>query len=140
MSATCCGSTVAIPAARSLFVDWEQEAADQLALFREAYARHPDDPAYKRVLDEVFKGNPATEVWWEQYDSDPTRGRTKRIRLDSGEVIQLRQLVLQVADEPDIRVISYFADADGDLDDVEFDYTAAPTPTHDGRGVLPGGS
>ena len=109
------------PAARSLFVDWEQEAADQLALFREAYARHPDDPAYKRVLDEVFKGNPATVDWWEQHDSDPTRGRTKRIRLDTGEVIQLRQLVLQVADEPDIRVITYFADADGDLDDVEFD-------------------
>jgi hypothetical protein len=36
-------------------------------------------------------------------------------------VIQLRQLVLQVLDEPDIRVISYFADVDGDLDDIEFD-------------------
>ena len=30
-------------------------------------------------------------------------------------------LVLQVLDYPDIRVITYFADADGDLDDVEFD-------------------
>jgi transcriptional regulator with XRE-family HTH domain len=110
------------PAARSLFVDWEQEAADQLALFRESYARHPDDPAYKRVLDEVFKANPATVTWWEQHDFDPTRGRTKRIRLDTGQVIRLRQLVLQVADAPDIRVISYFTDADGDLDDVEFDY------------------
>ena len=46
------------PAARSLFVDWEQEAADQLALFREAYARHPDDPSFKRILDEIFKSNP----------------------------------------------------------------------------------
>ena len=109
------------PAARSLFVDWEQEAADQLALFREAYARHPDDPSFKRILDEIFRANPKTVEWWERHDSDPTRGRTKRIRLDSGQVIQLRQLVLQVLDEPDIRVISYFADADGDLDDVEFD-------------------
>jgi transcriptional regulator with XRE-family HTH domain len=106
------------PAARSLFVDWEKEAADQLALFREAYARHPDDPSFKRILDEVFKGNPATVQWWEQHDTDPTRGRTKRIRLDTGQVIRLHQLVLQVADEPDIRVISYFADADVDLDDV----------------------
>jgi transcriptional regulator with XRE-family HTH domain len=109
------------PAARSLFVDWEQEAADQLALFREAYARHPDDPSFKRVLDEIFKSNPATVEWWERHDSDPTRGRTKRIRLDTGQVIQLRQLVLQVVNEPDIRVISYFADADGDLDDIDFD-------------------
>ncbi|MEW1954310.1 helix-turn-helix transcriptional regulator [Terrabacter sp. NPDC080008] len=106
------------PAARTLFVDWEQEAADQLALFREAYARHPDEPSFKRVLDEVFKGNPATVQWWEQHDSDPTRGRTKRIRLDNGQVIRLHQLVLQVVDEPDIRVISYFADADVDLDDL----------------------
>ncbi|MEO7448538.1 MAG: helix-turn-helix transcriptional regulator [Humibacillus sp.] len=109
------------PAARSLFVDWEQEAADQLALFREAYARHPDDPQFRRILDLVFEANPATIEWWEQHDTGPARGRTKRIRLDTGQVIQLRQLVLQVLDEPDIRVISYFADADGDLDDIEYD-------------------
>jgi len=110
------------PAARTLFVDWEQEAADQLALFREAYARHPDDPSFKRILDELFRANPDTVDWWERHDTDPMRGRTKRIRLDTGQVVQLRQLVLQVVDHPDIRVISYFADADGDLDDVEFDF------------------
>ncbi len=109
------------PAARSLFVDWEQEAADQLALFREAFARHPDDEDFKRVLDAVFAGNPATVTWWEQHDSDPTRGRMKRIRLDDGRVVKLQQLVLQVVEQPQIRVISYFADADGDLDDVEYD-------------------
>jgi transcriptional regulator with XRE-family HTH domain len=110
------------PAARSLFVDWEQEAADQLALFREAYARHPDDASFKRILDEIFRANPAAVEWWERHDTDPTRGRTKRIRLDNGQVIQLHQLVLQVVEDPNIRVISYFADADGDLDDVEFDF------------------
>jgi transcriptional regulator with XRE-family HTH domain len=109
------------PAARSLFVDWQQEAADQLALFREAYARHPDDPGYQRVLDEVFRGNPDTVDWWERHDSDPNRGRTKRIRLDDGRVVRLRQLVLQVLDEPDIRVISYFVDADEDLDATDLD-------------------
>lgn len=109
------------PAARSLFVDWEQEAADQLALFREAYARHPDDPTFRQLLDEIFAANPTAQQWWERHDNDPGRGRTKRIRLDTGVVIQLRQLVLEVVDEPDIRVVSYFADADGDWDDVELD-------------------
>jgi transcriptional regulator with XRE-family HTH domain len=109
------------PAARSLFVDWEQEAADQLALFREAYARHPDDPTFRQLLDEIFAANPTAQEWWERHDNDPGRGRTKRIRLDTGVVIQLRQLVLEVVDEPDIRVVSYFADADGDWDDVELD-------------------
>ena len=74
------------------------------------------------VLSAALSGfNPATVEWWERHDTDPTRGRTKRIRLDTGQVIQLRQLVLSVAEEPDIRVISYFADVDGDLDDIEFD-------------------
>lgn len=109
------------PAARSLFVDWEREAADQLALFREAYARHPDDPTFMRLLDEIFAVNPSAREWWERYDLQPGRGRTKRIRLDTGDVVQLRQLVLEVVDEPDLRVISYFADADGDWDDVELD-------------------
>ena len=107
------------PAARSLFVDWEQEAADQLALFREAYARHPDDPAFRRVLDEVFRANPDAVDWWERHDTDPTRGRTKRIRLVDGRVVRLRQLVLQAVDEPDIRLITYFSDADVDLEDID---------------------
>ncbi|HET7399445.1 MAG TPA: helix-turn-helix transcriptional regulator [Intrasporangium sp.] len=109
------------PGARSLFADWQQEAADQLALFREAYARHPDDASFDAVLDAVFSDNPEAQEWWERHDSDPKRGRTKRIRLDDGSVVQLRQLILHVADDPEIRVITYFADVDGDLDDVEFD-------------------
>ena len=109
------------PAARSLFVDWEQEAADQLALFREAHARHPDDPSFERLLDDIFKANPQARGWWESHVRHPRRGRTKRIRVESGAVVQLRQLVLQVVDDPGVRVITYFADVDGDLDDVEFD-------------------
>lgn len=110
------------PAARSLFVDWEQEAADQLALFREAYARHPDDVvAFQRLLDDIFKANPHAQQWWETHDRDPRRGRTKRIRLDDGSVVQLRQLVLQLVDDPGIAVISYFADVDGDVDGIELD-------------------
>lgn len=104
------------PAARTLFVDWEQEAADQLALFREAYARHPHDGGYQRVLDNVFAGNPDAQDWWERHDHDPARGRTKRIRLDDGRVVQLRQLVLSVVDDPDIRVIAYFSAADDDFE------------------------
>ena len=65
--------------------------------------------------------NPIAREWWERHDLQPGRGRTKRIRLDTGDVVQLRQLVLEVVDEPDLRVISYFADADGDWDDVELD-------------------
>lgn len=107
------------PAARSLFVDWEREAADQLALFREAFARHPEDPGFRRLLEQVFKANPDAQQWWERYDRDPAHGRSKRIRLDNGQVIRLRQLVLQVLDDPDLRVVAYFSDADGDFDGID---------------------
>lgn len=109
------------PAARSLFVDWQQEAADQLALFRDAHASHPDDASFDELLGVVFAANPQARRWWEQHTVDPKRGRSKRIRLADGSIVQLRQLVLQLVDDPEVRVITYFADRDGDADDVEFD-------------------
>jgi hypothetical protein len=113
------------PAARSLFVDWEQEAEDQLALFRLDHARHAGDPAFRRLLDQIFEANPDALEWWERLREDRAAGRrrggTKRIRLDTGRVVRLRQLTLQVTDQPDLTVISYFSDADDDVDDAEFD-------------------
>ena len=35
------------PAARTVLVDWEAEAAALLARYRAAVGRHPDDPAFE---------------------------------------------------------------------------------------------
>lgn len=105
------------PAARSLFVDWEGEAADQVALFRDAYERHPDDPRYREVLAKVVAANPTAQRWFDEHTVLPRQGTTKRIRLDSGQVVALRQLILLVLDRPDIHVVSYFSGIDEGDDD-----------------------
>ncbi|HEX2704212.1 MAG TPA: hypothetical protein VHM65_00490 [Candidatus Lustribacter sp.] len=104
------------PSARELFVDWEQEAADQLALFREAYKRRAGDPSYARLLERIFEANPAAQDWFDRHQASTKRSGDKRIRLETGQVLGLRQLVLHHADDPDIKVITYFADVDFDDD------------------------
>jgi len=104
------------PSARQLYVDWEAEAADQMAHFRESFAQHPDDPAFRSLLEEVFAITPQARVWWERHDAEPNRSGVKRIRIPDGRVVLLRQLVLESADNPEIQIVTYFADMSGDED------------------------
>ncbi len=109
------------PSARELYVDWEAEAADQLAHFRESYAQRPDDPAFLALLDEIFEVTPQARSWWERHDAQPNRSGLKRVRLPDGRVVLLRQLVLETADNRDIQIVTYFADMSGEDPDLEPD-------------------
>ena len=104
------------PSARDLYVDWESEAADQMAHFRESFAQRPDDPAFTSLLEEIFTVTPQARVWWERHDAEPNRSGVKRIRIPDGRVVLLRQLVLESADNPEIQIVTYFADMSGDED------------------------
>ena len=102
------------PSARELYVDWAAEAADQMAHFRETFAQRPDDPAFTSLLEEIFTVTPQARVWWESHDAEPSRSGVKRIRIPDGRQVLLRQLVLQSADNPEIQIVTYFADMSGD--------------------------
>ena len=104
------------PSARDLYVDWEAEAADQVAHFRESFAEHPDDPAFSTLLEEIFEVTPQARSWWERHDARPNRSGVKRVRIPDGRVVLLRQLVLESADDPAIQIVTYFADMSGDED------------------------
>ena len=104
------------PSARELYVDWEAEAADQVAHFRESFAEHPDDPAFSTLLEEIFEVTPQARSWWERHDARPNRSGVKRVRIPDGRVVLLRQLVLESADDPAIQIVTYFADMSGDED------------------------
>jgi hypothetical protein len=120
------------PAARSLFVDWEAEARLQLAHFHRDYVRYDADPAFARLLARVTAAHPPVEQWWDQVRQAPppaTRGGTKTVRVAGlaargsagrqgadAAVVRLRQLVLASVDDPDVKVITYFADLDEDED------------------------
>lgn len=101
------------PSARELYVDWEAEAADQVAHFRESFAEHPDDPAFSTLLEEIFEVTPQARSWWERHDARPNRSGVKRVRIPDGRVVLLRQLVLESADNPAIQIVTYFADMSG---------------------------
>ena len=109
------------PAARRLYVDWETEARNQVGHFRESYSQYGHDPSFMDLLEEIFTVNPEARTWWERHEAPPNRSGIKRVRLPDHREVGLRQLVLEVADNPEIQVVTYFAGWDDDEDDSEDD-------------------
>ena len=100
------------PRARELFVDWPGEVRAQLRHFRTHHARFSGDPGFERLLARILDGTPEVASWWAQSSLEsppPRRSGVKQVRL-GGQVISLRQLVLTSPDDPDVTVISHFAD------------------------------
>jgi transcriptional regulator with XRE-family HTH domain len=83
--------------------------------FRESFAQRPDEPAFTSLLEDIFAVIPQARVWWERHDA-PNRSGLKRIRIPDGRAVLLRQLVLESADNPEIQIVTYFADMSGDED------------------------
>ena len=72
----------------------------------------PGDPGFERLLARILDGTPEVASWWAQSSLEsppPRRSGVKQVRL-GGQVISLRQLVLTSPDDPDVTVISHFAD------------------------------
>jgi len=107
------------PYARRLYVDWEAEARNQVAHFRESYSQFGHDPSFMALLEEVFAITPEARTWWERHDGPPNRSGIKRVRLPDNREVGLRQLVLEVADNPEIQVVTYFAGWDDSEDDAD---------------------
>jgi transcriptional regulator with XRE-family HTH domain len=109
------------PAARRLYVDWESEARTQVAHFRESFSQYGHDPSFMELLEEIFAVTPEARTWWERHDGPPKRSGLKRIRLPDHREVGLRQLVLEVADDPEVQIVTYFAGWDDAPDDPDDD-------------------
>jgi transcriptional regulator with XRE-family HTH domain len=97
----------AAPEARSVFVDWEREAAAQLGRFRAAAARHLADPGFTELIQRLHATGPQARAWWERHDVAPLGGGHKRLRHpELGEII-LQHVVLQVADDPEHKLVTF---------------------------------
>lgn len=68
------------PAARDVVVDWEREARGLLARLRAQAGRHPADPRYTRLIDELNETSPEARAWWRQYDVQARHSGRKRLR------------------------------------------------------------
>ncbi len=102
------------PAARTILVDWEAEAAALLARYRAAVGRHPDDPAFEELTDRLHAASCEVRAWWPRHDIAHLSSGTKRLRHpDLGE-LEFQHVVLQVADDPEQKLVTFAASSDED--------------------------
>ena len=99
------------PAARKVYVDWEQEASDMLARFRAAAARRLDDPDFTDLIERLHQASPEVRGWWPRYEVAPVGGGTKHLHHPALGDVAFQHAVLQVADHPE-QMLVYFTTAD----------------------------
>jgi transcriptional regulator with XRE-family HTH domain len=99
------------PAARKVYVDWEQEASDMLARFRAAAARRLDDPDFTDLIERLHQASPEVRSWWPRYELQPVGGGTKHLHHPALGDVAFQHAVLQVADHPE-QMLVYFTTAD----------------------------
>jgi len=95
------------PAAQTILVDWKTEAAAQLARYRAASARHPDDPSFRELTERLHAASPEVRNWWPRHEIAPLSSGTKRIRHPVLGELELHHVVLQVADHPDQKLVTF---------------------------------
>ncbi len=101
------------PAARTVLVEWEAEASALLGRFRAAFARHPDEPGFAALLERLRGASAEVRAWWPRHDVAPLSSGVKRLRHPVLGELRLRDVVLQVADDPEQKLVTFTAE-DGD--------------------------
>jgi transcriptional regulator with XRE-family HTH domain len=99
------------PAARKVYVNWEQEASDMLARFRAAAARRLDDPDFTDLIERLHQASPEVRSWWPRHDVRPLGGGTKHLHHPALGDVAFQHAVLQVADHPE-QTLVYFTTTD----------------------------
>ena len=95
------------PAARKVYVHWEQEASAMLARFRAAAGRRPGDPDFTGLIDRLHRASPEVRSWWPRHEVLPVGGGTKQLHHPSLGDVTFEHVVLQVADHPE-QTLAYF--------------------------------
>jgi len=101
------------PRARDIYVDWEHDAAAMLARFRLAAARWLHDPGFVELVDRLHEHSTEARRWWQHHEVLPAASGTKRLHHPLLGEITLDHVVLQVADDPDQKLVT-FSTIDGD--------------------------
>ena len=96
--------------ARAVYLDWEQEARAMLGRFRLAAARHPGDPDFRALVDELLTTSEQMRQWWPQQDVAPLASGTKKLWHPRLGTVSYAHVVLQIADQPDQTLVTYSAE------------------------------
>ncbi|MFF4277742.1 helix-turn-helix transcriptional regulator [Streptomyces kronopolitis] len=95
------------PMARDIVVDWEPEARGLLARLRTQAARHPADPRYTRLIDELTDGSPQARAWWGRYEVQPRHSGRKRLRHPVHGPVEYAYTAFHLAEQPDQTLVVY---------------------------------
>jgi len=98
------------PRARDIYVDWEKDAAAMLARFRLAAARRPGDPDFSTLIEHLHRHSAEARSWWSRHEVLPPASGTKRLRHTLLGEVTFNHVVLQVADNPDQKLVTFSAD------------------------------
>lgn len=98
------------PAARDVVVDWEPEARGLLARLRTLAGRHPGDPRFMRLIDELKAGSSHMRAWWPQYDVQIRHGGRKRLRPPGREEADFLYTAFHLAEDPELTLVIYTED------------------------------
>ena len=124
----------AAPQAREVFVEWEEEAAAQLGRFRTAATSHLTDPGFAELIDRLLATGPEARAFWKRHDIVPLGGGRKRLRHPELGEMTLHHMVLQVAENPDHKLVT-FAPTPSDAARIAA-LSPAPIPSADNMGPV----
>jgi 8-oxo-dGTP pyrophosphatase MutT (NUDIX family)/transcriptional regulator with XRE-family HTH domain len=122
------------PAARSILAEWEAEALAQLARFKAAADRRPDDPSFTALIERLRNASPEFRASWPRHDVAQLASGTKRLRHPVLGEMTFTHVVLTLADDPEQKLVT-FAASDQDQDRIAALLAAGPQP-HRHTGLL----
>ena len=98
------------PAARTILIEWEAEASALLARFRAAADRHPDDSKFATLIQRLQAASAEARAWWPRHDVVTLSSGTKRLHHPVLGDLELEHVVLQLADDPEQKLVTFTAD------------------------------
>ncbi len=90
----------------------EEYAQGMLAEFRADAARHPDDPAFEELINDLLQSSPQFRAWWPHHDVHNVMERHKVIQHPELGHLEFELLTFQVPDDPDLKLTLYAAAPD----------------------------
>lgn len=100
------------PAARELFLDWEDIARDAVATLRMIAGRHPDDHELSDLIGEVTVKSPEFAQWWAGHEVLRHSHGTKRLRHPIVGELTIAYEAFPVPDDPDQTLFVYTVEPD----------------------------
>ncbi|MFE1177173.1 helix-turn-helix transcriptional regulator [Streptomyces sp. NPDC058773] len=95
------------PVARDIVLDWEPEARALLARLRTQSERHPADPRYARLIDELTTHSPEARAWWPHYEVQPRHSGNKRLRHPQRGPVDYAYTAFHLAEQPEHTLVIY---------------------------------